>query len=96
MDERDMRELLTGYFTEMTWAGGLTKEDIVAKLTGRDDALLNVVGHYVPEGTYPNGQAVMDVIPEQAWQDAQGDEWRGGAIVDTGGHFRDSPAARDS
>lgn len=100
MDERGMRELFEGYLGELNWAGGLSKADILNHLVGRDEALQSLVGHYVAEGTYASPGEVVNVIPEQAWQDAQGDVWRGASFADTGdaanSHFLEGAAGQDS
>jgi len=66
----------------MNWAGGATKDDILAHLAGRDDALRTMVNEYLAEGTYQGMGEVMALIPAQAWQDAQGDTWRGPESLD--------------
>lgn len=99
MDERGMRELFQGYLGEINWAGGVTKADIVNHLVGRDEALEALVGHYVTEGTYSSTADVLNVIPEQAWQDSQGDAWRGASFADTGdaanSHFLEGAVGQD-
>src|SRR5688500_13817264 len=77
VDTSEMRELLQGYLSEPDWNGGATKDDLVARLAGRDEALRTMVNQYVAEGTYEDLDAVLSVIPAQAWQDVQGDAWRG-------------------
>jgi len=72
-----MRELLQGYLSELNWAGGATKDDLMAHLAGRDDALRTMVNQYVAEGTYQAPGEVINVIPAEAWQGVQGDAWRG-------------------
>jgi hypothetical protein len=95
-----MQELLQGYLSELDWAGGgVTKDDILRQLSGRDDTLRTMVNEYVAEGTYPDIAAVMSVLPAQAWQDAQGDAWRGaGGLLaeDTVTHYQESPAGQDA
>lgn len=98
MDASEMRELLQGYLGEMDWSGGVSKADLVAKLDGRDDALRTLVGEYVPEQTYQNAGEVMNLIPAQAWEDVQGDVYRGADTFDvpaTPSHFREGPAGQD-
>jgi hypothetical protein len=93
-----MQELLIGYLSELNWTNGVTREDLMAKLVERDDALWTMVDEYVSEGTYPTIDSVMNVIPEQAWQDAQGDAWRGGEVQfveDHPSHFQETPVGRD-
>ena len=77
MDTSEMRELLQGYLSELDWSGGATKDDLMAHLAGRDEALRTMVNQYVAEGGYQNVDEVLSVIPAQAWQDVQGDAWRG-------------------
>jgi hypothetical protein len=72
-----MRELLQGYLGELDWTAGTTKDDLVAHLAERDEALRTMVNQYVAEGAYQNLDDVMNVIPAQAWQNVQGDTWRG-------------------
>ncbi len=78
MDATDMRELMAERLREVDWGTGVGKVDLLERVA-YDESLRNVIGQYVPEGIYLNVAAVLDVIPEQAWQDAQGDLWRGGA-----------------
>ena len=72
-----MRELLQGYFSELDWTEGTTKDALVAHLAGRDEALRTMVNQYVAEGTYQNLEQVLNVLPAQAWQSVQGDTWQG-------------------
>ena len=98
MDANEMRELLQGYLSELNWSGGATKDDVLAKLAGRDDALRTMVNEYVAEGTYHHIDDVMTLIPAQAWQDAQGDQWRGAEIQyveDTPSHFQEGRVGQD-
>jgi len=81
MDTSEMQELFRGYLGELNWPG-VTKDDLLRHLSGRDDALRTMVNEYVTEGTYTDLQQVMSVIPVQAWQDAQGDTWRGPDSLD--------------
>ena len=97
MDASEMRELLEGYLAELDWANGATKDDIMVKLAGRDDALRTMVNEYLAEGSYPDPAAVLSVLPAQAWQDAQGDTWRGpeGLLAeDADSHYRESAAGQ--
>jgi hypothetical protein len=67
-------------------------------LVGRDDALRTLVNLYVAEGTYHSPGEVMDLIPAQAWQDVQGDAWRGAEsqyVEDVPTHFQDGPVGQD-
>lgn len=77
MDASEMRELLTGYLGEIDWNKAITKDDLVEHLAGRDETLRTMVNEYVAEGSYRDLNSVITLIPEQAWQDAQGDIWRG-------------------
>jgi len=81
MDTSEMQELFRGYLGELNWPG-VTKDDLLRHLSGRDDALRTMVNEYVTEGAYADLQQVMSVIPVQAWQDAQGDTWRGPDSLD--------------
>jgi len=99
MDANEMRELLQGYLSEMEWGSGVTKDAILAHLAGRDETLRTMVNEYVAEGTYPDAEAVLSVLPAQAWQDAQGDRWRGaeGLLAeDTETRYQESPAGQDA
>ena len=94
MDTSEMRELLQGYVGELDWSGGVTKDAVLAHLAGRDEALRTMVNLYVAEGTYESPDEFMTVIPTQAWQDVQGDAWRGAEIQyveDVPSHFQDAP-----
>ena len=84
MDASEMKDLLNGYLGEMDWSGGATKEDVVNHLEGRDQDLHTMVEEYLPEGRYNDPFHLLTVIPVQAWQDSQGDEWRGAASNDPG------------
>lgn len=93
-----MRELLQGYLSELDWSDGATKDDLMAHLAGRDDALRTMVDRYVAEGTYPDPDHVISVIPAQAWQDVQGDAWRGAEsqyTEDVDSHFREGPVGQE-
>lgn len=97
MDTSEMRELLQGYLSEMSWAGGATKDDVMAHLAGRDEALRTMVNQFVAEGTYRGPGEVLNVIPAQAWQDVQGDAWRGAEsqyAADTESHFGEGAVGR--
>ena len=83
MDERDMRALLEEHLRELDWVTGVGKADLIGRVA-YDEALRNLVGQYVPEGTYAAPDEVLTLIPEQAWQAAQGDMWRGGTIAAAG------------
>ena len=97
MDERDMRDLLRGYLEGTEWSRGRSKRDILDRLD--DDALRVMVDQYVAEGVYFSADDVLSVIPEQAWQAAQGDDWRGGAPAEeteSFSRFLESPVAQPS
>lgn len=99
MDASGMHELLRGYLNELDWSGGVSRDDIVGHLAGRDEALRTMVNEYVPEGTYQTAEAVVTLIPKQAWEDVQGDAWRGPASLDpedVPSHFKEGPAGQDS
>lgn len=98
MDTSEMQELLQGYLAELNWAGGVTKDDLMGHLVGRDDALRTMVNQYVAEGTYQNLGDVMTLIPAQAWQDVQGDAWRGAEsqyVEDVPSNFQGGPVGQD-
>jgi hypothetical protein len=99
MDASEMRELLQGYLEELDWSGGVSKAALVAKLDGRDDALRTLVGEYVPEQTYRSPAEVMNLIPTQAWEDVQGDAYRGADTFDvpaTPSHFQEGAVGQDA
>jgi hypothetical protein len=98
MDTSEMQELLTGYMGELDWTGGVTKDDVLAHLAGRDDALRTMVNEYVAEGTYQDVDEVLNVIPVQAWQDAQGDRWQDAQtqyVEDVPSRFQAGPVGQD-
>lgn len=98
MEASGMRELLQGYLNELDWSGEVTKDNIMEHLAGRDDALRTMVNEYVTEGSYQSVEHVMNLIPAQAWQDAQGDEWRGAEsqyVEDTDSNFQNGPVGQD-
>jgi hypothetical protein len=97
MDQRDMRAWLDDHLNQVDWGDGLSKAEVVLAVED-DEALRNLVGQYVAEGYYRTPAEVLNVIPEQAWQDAQGDAWHGGDTYDIAGTksgFRESRVARD-
>jgi hypothetical protein len=97
VDTSEMRELLQGYFGELDWSEGTTKDALVAHLAGRDEALRTMVNQYVAEGTYQNLDEVMNVLPEQAWQSVQGDTWQGPEsqyVEDVPSHFAEGPVGQ--
>lgn len=93
MDEGDMRARFKELLAGLDWSKGVTKQEILGKLGG-DAALYTLVEEYVADEPWPSLARVQDVIPEQAWQDTQGDVWRGGAESEEAGtrasHFKDS------
>jgi hypothetical protein len=93
-----MQELLQGYLSELDWSSGTTKDDLIGHLAGRDEALRTMVNQYVAEGDYQNLDEILNVIPAQAWQDVQGDAWRGAERQYTGdvpSHFQEGPVGQD-
>jgi hypothetical protein len=97
VDTSEMRELLQGYFGELDWSEGTTKDALVAHLAGRDETLRTMVNQYVAEGTYQNLDEVMNVLPEQAWQSVQGDTWQGPEsqyVEDVPSHFAEGPVGQ--
>lgn len=98
MDQQEMQALLEGYFAGVDWGRGLERAEVVATVSD-DEALRNVLGQYLPEGVYHNLGEVMNLIPAQAWQDAQGDRWRGGEPADAPdvpSHFAEGPVGQDT
>lgn len=92
MDSSGMRELLQGYLAELDWSGGATRDQVVGHLVERDAALSTMVNEFVADGTYQDVDHLITVIPEEAWQNVQGDVWRGGASLDPAdvpSNFRD-------
>lgn len=97
MDASGMHELLRGYLDEIDWSGGVTKDAVVRHLAGRDEALRTMVNEYVPEGTYGAAEDMATLIPKQAWEDVQGDTWRGAESLDpedVPSQFKEGPASR--
>ena len=97
MDSSGMRELLQGYLAELDWSGGATRDQVVGHLVERDAALATMVNEYVATGTYKDADHLTTVIPEEAWQNVQGDAWRGGANLDPAdvpSNFRDGATDR--
>lgn len=92
-----MHDLLQSYLSEIDWSSGVTKDAIMRHLAGRDEALRTMVNAYVPEGSYHAAEDAITLIPEQAWQDVQGDTWRGPESEladDVPSHFTDGPASQ--
>jgi hypothetical protein len=99
MDAGDMREKLRGYLNELDWSHGATKDDIMENVTERDNDLREMVDEYIAEGTYPSVDEVLFLIPDQAWQSSQGDQWRGPEIQyveDVETTFDESPISQSS
>jgi hypothetical protein len=97
MDTADMRQLMVGYLNEIDWSGGASKEDIVNTLARRDRDLLTMVNQYITAGTYRGPGDVLNLIPEQAWQAGQGDDWRGATTEDPeafDSNFTESPVGQ--
>lgn len=98
VDAHDMQAKLRGYLNQLDWSSGATKDDIMGTITERDNDLRTMVDEYIAEGTYPSADEVLFLIPDQAWQSSQGDDWRGPEIqyvenVQTG--FEQSPVGQD-
>ncbi len=71
----------------------------MAHLAGRDEALRTMINQYVAEGDYQNVDAVLNVIPNQAWQDVQGDAWQGAQSQyarDVPSHFQEGAVGQDT
>jgi len=98
VDTSEMQELFQGYLSELDWSGGASKDDLMGHLAGRDEALRTMVNEYVSEGDYQSVDQVLNIIPAQAWQDVQGDAWRGAEIQyagDVPSHFQEGPVGQD-
>ena len=94
-----MQELFQGYLSELDWSGGASKDQLIGHLAGRDQALRTMVNEYVSEGDYGSVDEVLNLIPAQAWQDVQGDAWRGAEIQyagDVPSHFQEGPVGQDN
>lgn len=92
-----MRELLRGYLDEIDWSDGATKDRLLLHLAGRDETLRTMINQYVVDGLYQTPDDILNVIPAQAWQDAQGDQWRGAPSSyadDAPDTFRESPVGQ--
>ena len=97
MDAGDMRGWLDDRLSQLDWSNGVSKTDLVLSVED-DEALRNLIGQYVTEGHYQTKVDVLTVIPEQAWQAAQGDTWRGGETYDMDemdSGFMESPVVQD-
>jgi hypothetical protein len=98
VDTSEMQELFQGYLSELDWSGGASKDELIGHLAGRDEALRTMVNEYVSEGDYRSVDEVLNLIPAQAWQDVQGDAWRGAEIQyagDVPSHFQEGPVGQD-
>lgn len=70
----------------------------MAGLSGRDDALRTMVNEYIAEGSYQSVDEVMTLVPAQAWQDVQGDNWRGAEtqlVEDVPSNFQKGPVGQN-
>lgn len=97
MDSGVMRSRLVGLLQDASWADGVTKQDIVGMVQS-DDALHTLIEEYLPEERFTAFDDVLTRIPVQAWQDAQGDEWRGAESEGSGAsasHFGEGAVSRD-
>lgn len=98
MDEGKIRIIFADQIAECDWAGGVTKDDILGALAGYP-SLQEVVIQYIVDETYHSQGEFMTLIPEQAWQDAQGGEWHGGETGDIdamNSRFNAGPAGKDA
>jgi len=94
MDATEMREALVALMNGMDWSEGADKSALLRQVAG-DEALTRIVDDYVAEGQYKDAEHVLTVIPVQAWQDAQGDVWRGASTLhEIEGPGSDNPALR--
>jgi hypothetical protein len=94
----DPHSRLRAALAGLSWVGGVDKAALMAAVD-HDDGLRSAIGQYVSEGRYDSPEAVTTLIPEQAWQDAQGDTWHGGPPPDSpaaSGGLATSPAAQDA
>ena len=97
MDSTVMRARLVGLLQDASWADGVTKQDIVGFVQS-DDALHTLIEEYLPAERFTALDDVLTLIPVQAWQDAQGDEWRGAESEEAGArasHFGEGAVSRD-
>ncbi len=95
MSEQDQQAAMTAWLRTIGWDRGVTKAELLDRLRD-EDGPRQVINLYLPEGTYFSPEDVLNVLPAQAWQDAQGMTWRGGeppvaAIIQ--GDFANSPVA---
>ena len=97
MDEGKLRLIFADQISERDWSNGVSKDDLLATLEGYP-AFREIVTQYVADETFTSPELVMAVIPEQAWQDAQGGIWRGGEVGDVEGmhsNFEGGPVGQD-
>ena len=97
MDSGVTRSRLVSLLQDASWADGVSKQDIV-NMVQRDDALHTLIEEYLPEERFTALDDVLTRIPVQAWQDVQGDDWRGAESEEAGASaslFREGAAARD-
>lgn len=95
MDEHDMRTELNERLEALDWSRGVTKTALIAQLAD-NETLTRIIGQYLSDGTYFSARDVLSIVPEQAWQDAQGGVWRGGDLPDAAAAqttFTESPVA---
>ena len=82
--------------SDLDWAVGVSKAQLMAAL-GDDPQVIGTFGNYLPsDRLFHSIDEALDLIPEQAWQDAQGRTWTGAAIPDgeEPSGYRDSAAGR--
>jgi len=97
MDGATMRSRFEGLLQDANWGDGVSKQDIVG-MVQRDDALHTLIEQYLPDERFTSMDAVLTRIPVQAWQDTQGDDWRGAESEEasaSASHFSESATARD-
>ncbi len=97
MDGAVMRSRLEAMLQDASWRDGVSKQNIV-DLVRSDDALHTLIEEYLPDERFTALDDVMTRIPVQAWQDAQGDDWRGAESEEAGAsasHFGESPVSRN-
>ncbi|MDQ2806980.1 MAG: hypothetical protein M3Z04_08735 [Chloroflexota bacterium] len=82
--------------SDLDWAVGVSKAQLMDAL-GDDRQVIGTFGNYLPsDRLFHSIDEAMDLIPEQAWQDAQGHTWTGADIPDgeEPSGYRDSAAGR--
>ncbi len=68
--------------TTLDWAAGVSKAQLLTAL-GDDPQVIGTFGNYLPaDRLFHSFDEATDLIPEQAWQDAQGRNWTGADIPD--------------